>query len=567
MIRSYSRADINEAQSVLVEIPDLSFSEKTVAGDFTENMEMLASLTDGTISQPKTLEDYRKLLRSLPADLDQKTGKALLKDYRELCKRAYFENNSSYVDNYLKDYDVAYISRYTPMVLLSLTLSDVYEVAKMPGVKQISLAADAALHDETDESSVAFYSSSVEQALELTYSYNQKMLDMTHINGLHSGMGLSGEGISVGTVDFSGVEAEYVDALDIYHNEISETATLSRRRHSTDVASIIRQVAPECKLYCMSNNHRSNVIAVEQLVDMGVNIVSLSYSDYRYSASAPTYSTNARWLDAVCDNACLTAVVASGNNNMVSDWGISYNVITVGNVMMNGVLADSSSYTPSSATGIPYKPDICAPGNDVMSLTEQTVVSGTSYATPVVAGICALLMEQEGSLIYRPEIVKAIITSGVNTSYTDGEGNTYSFARNVPQLLTGNYEKYGAGIIDFERAMNIVLRNYCESSFIAANTQEIIKFPVRMVAGKTYRVSMTYLRPASGEETVTDFTDLDVTLQNAKGVYCAGSTTSKSNVEIFEYTPTVTGDYSIWVHNVSRSDKNIFFGVAWDYYS
>lgn len=142
----------------------------------------------------------------------------------------------------------------------------------------------------------------------------------------------------------------------------------------------------------------------------------------------------------------ITVVVAAGNSgpkpSTISSPAISPNVITVGacndreGVASNKVkIADFSSRgpTPEGLT----KPDILAPGVNINSLSNKQLeyrpLSGTSMATPIVAGCAALLYENNPRLT--PLEVKRII---MNNALNIG----------IPNM------EQGAGLLDIRKVVN-----------------------------------------------------------------------------------------------------------------
>ena len=129
----------------------------------------------------------------------------------------------------------------------------------------------------------------------------------------------------------------------------------------------------------------------------------------------------------------ISVVVAAGNEFVVIDSpGLAENAITVAAVNEEGKVASFSGKGP----GTNYKdvkPDIAAPGVKVPSAranTKQLVeMSGTSMATPAVAGAIALVLERNPDLADKPGRVKELLEA---TAENNGE----------PEIWVG------AGIVD-----------------------------------------------------------------------------------------------------------------------
>ena len=116
----------------------------------------------------------------------------------------------------------------------------------------------------------------------------------------------------------------------------------------------------------------------------------------------------------------ITVVVAGGNsgpsNNTIKSPGVSSRVITVGGLddgREDGVfkVADFSSRGPA---GFIYKPDILAPSTNIVSNNKElidgkgyTTMSGTSVATPMIAGVACLLYQKYPNA--RPDEIKNYI--------------------------------------------------------------------------------------------------------------------------------------------------------------
>ena len=143
----------------------------------------------------------------------------------------------------------------------------------------------------------------------------------------------------------------------------------------------------------------------EQKERLGIRIVNISVGSYSRRNMSEN-SALVRGVDAAWDDG-LVMVVAAGNNGpgrmTVTTPGISRKVITVGcsdddkevNVMGTRMV-DYSGRGPTWACVC--KPEILAPGAAITSCSNEngryTVKSGTSMATPIVAGAIALLLEK-----------------------------------------------------------------------------------------------------------------------------------------------------------------------------
>ncbi len=95
----------------------------------------------------------------------------------------------------------------------------------------------------------------------------------------------------------------------------------------------------------------------------------------------------------------ILCVISAGNEggnswNKILTPGDADSALTVGNVNAAGMIASNSGFGPNAAGVV--KPDVLALGNPAMVLRTNTIpigVSGTSFATPQIAGFAACLSE------------------------------------------------------------------------------------------------------------------------------------------------------------------------------
>jgi len=160
---------------------------------------------------------------------------------------------------------------------------------------------------------------------------------------------------------------------------------------------------------------------------------------YTYNLLGYYESDGTSLMDMAVKNATehgVAVVVAAGNAGegglrTISAPGTSSYAITVGaTYATKDYIAPFSGRGPVNFTSPYIKPDVCAPGVDILSLdTGQGYVrkSGTSMATPFVSGVVALMLEANDTL--SPQQIKdALATSAVDLGDV-GKDNTYGWGR------------------------------------------------------------------------------------------------------------------------------------------
>lgn len=140
-----------------------------------------------------------------------------------------------------------------------------------------------------------------------------------------------------------------------------------------------------------------------------------------------------RYFDSIVDRDGRLAVSAAGNYVNLGSWaigspGTAYNVLTVGGVDDRGTgrrRDDRIWYVPGSngsnyldrpsdpwnAHGDYNKPNLVAPAVNVRT-ANGLAASGTSVATPIVAGVAAQVLANEPVLAAWPEAARAVLMAG-----------------------------------------------------------------------------------------------------------------------------------------------------------
>ncbi|MEV6308383.1 S8 family serine peptidase [Streptomyces sp. NPDC051840] len=309
--------------------------------------------------------------------------------------------------------------------------------------------------------------------------------------------GLDGTGVKVAVLD-TGADADHPDlAGRIAATKVFVTGQDAddRTGHGTHTASTVAGtgaasngryagMAPKADLLIGkvlgddgSGTLSGIVNGMEWAVDQGARVVSMSLgADGATSCSGPDVEAVQRLGDKAL------FVIAAGNASLrgtVSTPGCAPSALTVGAVDRKDRTASFSSRGPS-ADGMSAKPDIASQGVDVVAaraggrgdLAYQSM-SGTSMATPHVAGAAALLAQQHPD--FTPAQLKAVLTASADST-------------SAPVL------EQGAGPLDAGRAV----------------TQPVIAEPAPLLGDFAY--PQAGLDPVEKSVTVTNVTGKPVTL-------------------------------------------------------
>ena len=284
-----------------------------------------------------------------------------------------------------------------------------------------------------------------------------------------------------------------------------------------------------------------------------------------------------RYFDALVNEDGRLAVAAAGNYVTFGHWdilspGTAYNVLTVGGIDDRGSAGRSDDriwYYPGSngsnyrdRTGTAWnphgdynKPNVSAPAPAVRTANGLTA-SGTSVASPIVAGVAAQVISRLPSLALRPEATRAIIMAGaINRSpmpdgskNADHEGTGTASALWANHLLTAGDSAYGG------HRMGSVTKGQ-------ALTQDIA-----VVAGQKMKVVLTWNSRTSGT-TISNRTDrltadLDLRIVQPGGSVL-GSYTFDNNYEWVEFTASRTGTARIELRQSRFDSTSERYGLAW----
>jgi parallel beta-helix repeat protein len=328
---------------------------------------------------------------------------------------------------------------------------------------------------------------------------------------------VTGENITVAIID-TGIDYTHPDlgggfgpsykvigGYDIYNDD---SDPMDDNGHGTHCAGIVaangtlKGVAPSAKLMAYKvlssggSGWSSDVIAGVEMAtdpdgdpntDDGADVISMSLGG-RGKPDDPTSQT----VDTASD-AGTVVVVAAGNSgpssSTIDSPGCARKAITVGASDKNDVIARFSSRGPVVWNDeVLIKPDVLAPGVSINSTVPNASVqlgsntgykylSGTSMATPHVAGASALLLQLHPDWI--PERVKAsIMNTAVDLNYdvyTQGAGRIDA------------YEAANAEALVVPSSLSLGLDNLSENMWSVNRTLELTNVAKSQ---KTYNISI-----------------------------------------------------------------------------
>jgi serine protease AprX len=334
--------------------------------------------------------------------------------------------------------------------------------------------------------------------------------------------GYTGAGIGVAVID-SGINDSHPDLWNsnqthsrvVYHQDFTGTATSNSSGanydlygHGTHVAGIIggngylssgnySGVAPAINLVDLRaldlngvGTDSTVIAAIQEAITLqnkyNIQVINLSLGrgiSVSYTQDPLCQAVESAW------KAGIVVVVAAGNYGRLSVNGSDgYGtitapgndpyVITVGALNSTGSSSQSAeimtSYSSKGPTTYDHvvKPDIMAPGNNIVSLSapgatlealfpSQLVtgnsgknsyftLSGTSMATPVVSGAAALLVQSNGNLT--PDQVKALL---MQTTYGNFPTSTVVSVPGLNETFTEYYDVFsvGSGLLNLQSAL------------------------------------------------------------------------------------------------------------------
>ncbi|HSE40087.1 MAG TPA: S8 family serine peptidase [Acidobacteriota bacterium] len=345
------------------------------------------------------------------------------------------------ISDVLKSGSLRYSYQNFPAVAASLSTSQIREVLKDPMVEHIEL--DGVIKKAMDGARSSFGVQQVRS--QFGFDGNRDVITTYSTTDI------------VAAIIDTGINANHPDLQNkiLFWKDYvnSRSQPYDDEGHGTSVAGVLagtgrsnRQfsgVAPGAALVVFKtldssgNGTISNgIAAVDETIsrksEFNIRILNLSFS-----TSGSSNGKDA--LSRICNRAVtngISVVVAAGNegpsSRTIGAPGAAASVITVGagaDLNEKGFfLAEFSSRGPTADHRI--KPDLWGPGVKIRTTRSgggYRVVTGTSFATPFVSGVIALMLDANSTL--QPASIKSILMSTTERWIKSGKNNEAGFGR------------------------------------------------------------------------------------------------------------------------------------------
>ncbi len=423
-----------------------------------------------------------------------------------------------------------------------------------------------------------------------------------------AGRSLDGSGVTVLVLEGEAAQSELIANLESFLCDAGigcvpvTDATFDRNNHATQVSLIVASsaetnggIAPGVNLLSISNRAEGFASSagvfpgIDLALQMGADVFNASFTSLGVSCA------NLRTTDVIYNEAAtrgLVVVAGAGNfgqfNNIGSPACLA-NAIAVGSVdpKNNAVILTSSSDKGPGRGTMMLKPEILAPGSVILTADTGIPIriGGTSFATPIVVGASALLLE------FNPELTPSQTKIGLllgadymgpvpctSAQYeTANDTDDCSYAR---QPARGDVDRdsfrilnnAGFGILNVSGALqhvdptsSHVISDFLDAdisskqySFEVTDTSRPVKVILSWLVG--HGLEFDPFPPLSGVRTF--MADLDFMVEAPNGdVFYANSTRQINEFVIFD--PPVTGRYNVTVtSDATLSDPAEYFALG-----
>jgi serine protease AprX len=436
-------------------------------------------------------------------------------------------------------------SKYLNAVSVLATPAQLAAIDRLPFVDKTAPVRTyhRAPRDRREPAPNAVVSPGVERSSSaLDYGPSFDQLDQINVIPLHEA-GLHGEGVMIAVFDTGfnrrheafqslQVEAEWDFIFDDGNTENEPGDSPSQHNHGSQVLSVVAGYAPghligpayaatvvlaktERVYEEVEGEEDDFVRALEWADSIGVDIVSSSLGYFNWYTFADM-DGNTAVTTIACDIAAskgITVCTAAGNEQS-SWWGHIIapsdgdSVIAVGAVNGDGAVTSFSSPGPTYDGRI--KPDVCARGYYVTtavpsdSLAYTSYANGTSFSTPLVAGSCALLLQQHPD--WGPMDILTALRNEASNAAAPNNDIGWGIINAYQSALAGATAVMESVSLEL-RLSGDVVRGTIFNGASSARTLDVVRYKVEPNAGgreETKAVASDILVPGVSSGTFTD---------------------------------------------------------------
>lgn len=502
---------------------------------------------------------------------------------RDVSREKYSQKANDIISDFTSlEENTIFKSEYAPAIIANLTKSDINQLKNDDRIEELGylepcVGSDLELTDSVSKDAVI--------------QINNDAMGISKTLGL---LNLTGDGVKIGMLESScpDVENELIDGANI---TIRDSVVM--KDHSVNVARImvgdVDGIAKDAELFSARNpdeygiNDLFDYEQFEWLISKGVSIINLSYGIFPLNSGEASYAFTEKWVDHLVSYHNITVVAATGNGGLfgqrVCSPAMAHNVIGVGAYSTNYTEEHDDDYMQVYSnwinSGDEYigveKPDVIMPGdittldyvgasiNDIVGETEYKT-TGTSFATPMLTGSIALMLELKPSLSAYPQAIKAIVMASCHRKvlpYASGQEE---------YIEDGITDRQGAGVPDVW-TMACIVSQGTYGTDVLSGTQQTHRFVQPKYGATKMNISMCWLREnAQVNEGTSDralligpYINLDLSVKY-NGVEKASSAKEHSSTEMAYFSLGASNNmYEFTVNRNSTYTDEVRYGYAY----
>lgn len=369
--------------------------------------------------------------------------------------------------NEIKKYgvNIVAVGKWENFITISTNdLEKIDKITKLPFVQQVELVWKASKSDIDPKVAKRFDLTNKMKKSDKYYGVGENQIKISNGDKLHEA-GFKGQGMTIAVIDagyhnmdsITGMNNIKVLGTKDFVNPNSDI--YAENSHGMSVLSCIAMnqpyymvgTAPEASFWLLRSEDDSSehlveqdywAAAVEFADSVGVDIVSTSLGyttfddkskNYEYRNLDGKYALMSRQASLMASKGLL--LVCSAGNSGSGSWkkittpGDASDIITVGAIGVNGVLANFSSI--GNTTDNRVKPDVVGVGYKTSVMERDgslSTANGTSFSSPIVTGLMTCLWQALPDLtVY--ELIDLVLKSSDRSEYPD---NIYGYG--VPDV-------------------------------------------------------------------------------------------------------------------------------------